>query len=277
MPILTDAFRRQDASQGLRHRVSIVFFCGIAALITGQSSAQSFNLNSVDANQFYVTEFASNLNFPVGMAELSDGSLLVGVSNGSTFFGSNSGQILRLADTDGDGVAEQQTVVANSVPGGGLSALRVEGDLVFTTGQGRGKPITIYRLGESPSDALTQLGELAINYPGGGWLHPHSALATRPTPGNANGVDLFFQLGSRTNFDATSATVELTSDIGVSGTLAGDAIHMITVVDDGQSVSGQDLTQIATGLRNAAGMTFHPTTGDLYLQDNGIDLSLIHI
>ena len=31
------------------------------------------------------------------------------------------------------------------------------------------------------------------------------------------------------------------------------------------------MTQIATGLRNAAGIVVHPTTGDLYFEDNGID------
>ena len=36
------------------------------------------------------------------------------------------------------------------------------------------------------------------------------------------------------------------------------------------NVSG--LTQIASGLRNAAGMAFDPTTGDLYFEENGIDL-----
>lgn len=35
------------------------------------------------------------------------------------------------------------------------------------------------------------------------------------------------------------------------------------------TVSG--LTQIASGLRNAAGMAFDPKTGDLYFEENGID------
>ena len=32
-----------------------------------------------------------------------------------------------------------------------------------------------------------------------------------------------------------------------------------------------NLTRIAAGVRNAAGLAFHPTTGDLYFADNGID------
>lgn len=224
----------------------------------------------VDADDFRMTTFATGLNYPVGMAELTDGSILVGVSNGSTFFGSSSGSIVRLSDSDGDGVSDSQTTLYDRVPGGGLSSLRMAGDLVFATGQGRGKPISIFRTGASPADPLSLLGQININY-SGSWLHPHSALAVRETPGAENSYDLFFQLGSSVNFQTTTSTLELTSDVGVSGTLAGDAVHMLTLTDDGTNVTGSNLQQVATGLRNAAGFAWHPETGDLYLQDNGID------
>ena len=224
----------------------------------------------VDPDDFRMTTFAAGLNYPVGMTELTDGSIMVAVSNGSSFFGSSSGSILRLADTDDDGVADSQTTLFANVPGGGLSSLRKAGDLVFATGQGSGKPISIFRTGATPSDPLAQVGELRINY-SGSWLHPHSALAVRETPGEANSYDLFFQLGSRVNFATTNNTLQLTSDIGVSGPLAGDAVHMVTLTDDGTNVTATNLQQIATGLRNAAGFAWHPQTGDLYLQDNGID------
>ncbi len=238
--------------------------------VQGDLQAQ-FSLQGpgVNPSDFRVTTFASGLNYPVGMTELDDGSMLVAVSNGSNFFGSTSGAILRLVDTDDDGVADQQTTLVNNVPGGGLSALRRSGDLVFTTGQGSGKPISIYRLGNAPNDPLSLVGSLSVNYPGGGWLHPHSALAAREiSPGTH---ELYFQLGSQANFATTTVTATLTSTIGVNGSLAGDALHRVTIMDNGTSVSGTDLTQIATGLRNAAGFDFHPTTGDLYLEDNGID------
>lgn len=221
-------------------------------------------------DDFRITEFATGLNYPVGMVSLDDGSILAAVSNGLSFFGSSSGSIVRLADTDGDGVADSSDTLVSDVPGGKLSALRRSGDLIFTTGQGSGAPISIYRLGAQPNDPLSFQGSMTINY-SGNWLHPHSALAARQTPGVPGSHDLFFQLGSRTNFDDTTATRPLTSTIGSSGSLAGDAIHMIRITDNGSSVSGADPVQIATGLRNAAGMDFHPETGDLYLQDNGID------
>jgi hypothetical protein len=46
---------------------------------------------------------------------------------------------------------------------------------------------------------------------------------------------------------------------------------MITVEDRGTNVTATNLIQVASGLRNPAGFAFHPTTGDLYFQDNGID------
>jgi len=63
----------------------------------------------------------------------------------------------------------------------------------------------------------------------------------------------------------------MTSTIGVAGDLAGDAVHMVTIHDDGSTITGTNLQQIATGLRNPAGFAWHPVTADLYLQDNGID------
>ena len=224
----------------------------------------------VNPSDFRMTTFASGLNYPVGMVELSDGSVMVAVSNGNSFFGSNSGSLIRLADTDGDGVADEQNILADNVPGGGLSSLRMIDDLIFATGQGNGRPISIYRAGKNPSSPVSKVGEISINY-ALSWLHPHSALGVRKTPGRADSYDLVFQLGSRTNFDDTNGSLRLRSDIGVSGRVAGDSIHMITITDDGKNIAGSDLRQIATGLRNAAGFAFDPETGDLYIQDNGID------
>lgn len=218
-----------------------------------------------------VTTFADGLNYPVGMAALDDGSILTAVTNGQNYFGSTSGAVLRLADTDGDGVADvRQTLVAN-VPGGKISALRRAGSLVAVTGQGAGTPISLYRLGAAPADPLTYLGGITLNYPAGGWLHPHSALALRQRPDDANRYELYFQLGSDTNFAVTTRTVTLSGSFGAAGTLVGDAVHRIELVDGPGGLSAGAPVQIAAGLRNATGMAFHPLTGDLYLGDNGID------
>ncbi|MGH7494427.1 MAG: T9SS type A sorting domain-containing protein [bacterium] len=222
----------------------------------------------VNPDDFKITTFASGLNYPVGMARLADGSILVAVSNGAAFFNSSSGSLIRLVDSDDDGVAENKMILVNDVPGGGLTALRTIGSLVFATGQG--KPIAIYRLQDNPTVELSALGTISIDY-SGNWLHPHSALAVRSTPGEHGSYDLFFQLGSSDNFAHTIRTLPLNSTIGLAGTLNGDALYMVRLTDNGVEIMGFGLMQIATGLRNAAGMAFHPATGDLYLEDNGID------
>jgi hypothetical protein len=191
---------------------------------------------------------------------------------GANYF-SASGALIRLTDRDRDGVADGPGQVLFTGLVGAPSSMRVEGRLVFVTGQGSGKPITVLRLGTQPGDALSLVGRLVINYPAGGWLHPHSALAVRPTPGQPGSTDLFFQLGSDANFAATTRTATLSNEgiAGGTGTLAGDSIHALTVTDHGTHVTAGNLRRVARGLRNAAGFAFHPDTGDLWFEDNGID------
>jgi glucose/arabinose dehydrogenase len=243
------------------------------SLLTLQSAlAQPFPVQGpgVDTNNFRVTTFASGLDFPLGMAQLADGSLLVALSRGANFF-SSTGTVVRLVDADGDGVADgPPSVVCSNLPGSQTS-LRVGGHLVFVTGSG--KPISILRTGATPADALTLAGQILIVYPPGAWLHQHSALGLRKTPGRTNSHDLVFQVGSSNNAEATTFTVTLTnaSVPGANAELAADSVYMLTIEDHGTNVTATNLTQIASGLRNAAGFAFHPVTGDLYLQDNGMD------
>ncbi len=255
---------------GFRHEMTLA----VSLLCVQANFAQPFVLQGVNTNDFRVTTFASGLNFPLGMATLVDGSLLVTVNNNASFFPAGnptSGAIVRLTDTNLDGIADGPATVLYSGLPAGPTSLRVGGNLVFVTGQG--KPINVLRLGAAPSAPLTFVGRLNINYPGGGWLHPHSALGIRNTPGKTNSYDLVFQLGSKVNFAVTTNTCTLsnTNIAGATGTLAGDSIHMITIIDQGTSVIATNLTRLATGLRNASGFAFHPVTGDLYLEDNGID------
>jgi hypothetical protein len=251
--------------------VQVLFVLSTA--LPAQEPPFVFKAPGVNPSEFRLTTFATGVGYPVGMVELDDGSLLVGATDGNPFLGINSptGRLVRFVDADQDGVAddEEGDVLIDGLVGG-LAAVRRAGDLIVCTGQ-RNPPITILRLGANPSDPLTQVGEIELNYPAGGWLHPHSALGVRQTPGETDRWDIVFQLGSDTNFAVTNRTVNLTSDIGISGTLNGDAVHMVTIRDTGDAVVGESLIQLATGLRNTAGFAFHPETGDLYIQDNGID------
>ena len=221
----------------------------------------------VNPDDFELTVFADELNYPVGMVELPDRSLLVAVTQGRSFFSSTSSQILRLVDADNDGVAESREVLADGLPVGGASALRMAGDLLFIAGQGK-TPILILRLGEAPGYEVTEVGRLTIDY-SNSWMHAQSALQARR---GADGIfELFFPLGSKVNFATTTATLPLMTTFGVEATLAGDAIHRVRFRDDDGTLTGIDHEQIATGLRSASGLAFHPQTGDLYFEDNGID------
>ena len=49
----------------------------------------------------------------------------------------------------------------------------------------------------------------------------------------------------------------------VDATVQPETIYRVTLTDDGESVRASEPTLIASGVRNGAGMAFHPTTGDL--------------
>ena len=93
----------------------------------------------VNPSDFRITVFATNLYYPLGMARLSDGSLLTAVSQGTSYWsGTTVGKLLRLTDTNNDGIADGPgTVLFTGLPGGQTS-LRQYGKLFFVTGQGVG-------------------------------------------------------------------------------------------------------------------------------------------
>src|SRR5258706_2197072 len=226
----------------------------------------------VSENEFRITVFATNISYPLGMVQLSDGSLLVSVSQGASFW-SSSGQIVRLTDTNHDGIADAPGALLYTGLSGGQTSLRMFGTLLFVTGQGVGRPISILRTGAAPNSPLTFVGAINVNYPSGSWEHPHSALNLRPTPGRSASCDLFFQLGSDQNFAKTTRTASINSAqiTGASGTLEGESIYKLTIIDNLTNVVATNLTRVAKGLRNPAGFAFHPLNGDLYFEDNGID------
>jgi glucose/arabinose dehydrogenase len=254
-------------------RLATAALTEVALLVgVGAGGAAPFAIQGPGVNpaDFRITVFASGLGFPLGMVPLSDGSLLVTVVQGTSFW-SGTWQVLRLTDTNQDGIADDPGTVLFTGSAVGQSSMRMCGNLVFLTGQAT--PITILRAGPTPGSPLTLVGQLNVTYPSGGWEHPHSALGIRPTPGQAGRCDLFFQLGSDQNYAKTTRTASLSSTQipGASGTLQGESIYMLTLTDDGTNVAASNLTRVAMGLRNAAGFAFQPVSGDLYFEDNGID------
>ena len=228
---------------------------------------------SVHPADYRITTFATGLNYPHSMQQLPDGSILVSTSDplpGGNYYDS-TGTLVRLVDADGNGVADGPGQVMYTGLPGTLTAMRVAGDLVFvTSSQTQSESIWVLRMGASPSDPYTLVGSLNFGFPSASWEHTTFATAVRPTPGGGPGeYDLFFNIGSEYNDAPDTDMVGLNGLI--SGTLHGSSIYMVTVQDSSSSVTVSGLTQIASGLRNAAGMAFDPTTGDLYFEENGID------
>jgi glucose/arabinose dehydrogenase len=218
---------------------------------------------------YEVTTFAAGLDYPHGLVVLQDGSLMAAVNPGPSFFGA-SGEILRLEDADDDGVADGPgTTLYASFPGFVVSLRRVE-DLVFasvsvTSVVGH---IYILRQGPSPASPLTLEGTIDITLPGP-WEHSTHGLSVRDAPGQPGTYELYFNIGSESNITPSTGTASLSGL--VSGIANPDSLYRVTVDDTGESLVVTGLLQIASGLRNAFGSAFDPVTGDLYLEDNGID------
>lgn len=231
-----------------------------------------------DQARFRVTTFSSGLSFPTSMAQLADGSVLVGASDGATFFGSTTGRLLRLSDIDGNGIADGPAqTLASGLPGL-VTSVRTVGNVVVALSSQPGKEaITLWRMGNNATDPFTAAGSIQFSFPSGAsnFQHTTYALAARPLPSNPLNTEVFFNIGSQSNAVSTPANVTVSiAGSGVSGLpgnqLAADSIYRIVLSDNGTQFSSSLPQQIAAGLRNAAGMTFSPN-GDLFLQDNGID------
>jgi len=222
----------------------------------------------VDASEFRVTVFARDLFFPMGMVSLPDGSLLVGTSvlAGGGYFDS-TGQLRRLVDEDGDGVADDGgTVLADDLHGT-IVAVSRGGNLVFVTSAEAGRErIAVLRRGESWADPLTPAGH--INFRFVGFDHQSYGLAVRSVAGDERRYELFFNVGASGN-DTAGRTVKMTGL--VSATLEDASLYRVVVDDTGQKPAVSEPELIATGLRNAAAFTFDPKTGDLLIAENGID------
>jgi len=213
---------------------------------------------------FQVTTFATGLYYPTSMQQLPDGSLLVAASvpkTGGSFYNS-TGQLVRLVDANNDGVADAPPqVLAGGLPAG-ISSVRTAGRLVVATSGGAGA-ITLLRAGASASDSLTSVASIQFAFPSN-TQHGSYALAVRTiAPGSH---EVFFNLGSRSNA-SNDATPVVASGL-INANLAPESIWSFTINETDLSVS--NVRQIASGLRNAAGMTF-ARNGDLLFEDNGID------
>jgi len=239
--------------------------CGVLA----QEAPFTFGGGLTASDTFHVTVFASELPYPYGLAELPDGSLLVGINEPTdgSYFGS-TGAIVRLIDDDGDGVADGPPLsVAAGLPGA-MSAVRVAGDLVFAVDTLPGDArISILRLGATADAPLEPLGSLLFSY-AEQMDHGTYGIAATEIADEPGRYDLYFNVGSIAN-DAVGGVAEVSGL--TTGTLMDASIYRVHIEDENGVLTGSAPQQIARGLRNAAGLAIDERTGDLWFEDNGID------
>ena len=262
--------------QGHVRRVMPVLALMLAALLSGPAGVIAQEeppllLGSdprIEDADLRVTRYADGLNFPAGLAVLTDGSLLVGSSNPvyGSYFGS-VGQVLRFVDADDDGVADGPGQVIADDLRGGIVALAVAGDLLAVTSTAPGEErITLLRKGAEWSQPVTEAGVIRFTFLGA--AHTSYGLAVRETPGEPGAYDLVFNIGASGN-ETHGQPVEIHGLIET--TLQDASLYMVTLRDAGDRVFVSEPVLLATGLRNVMGMAFEPTTGDLLLAENGID------
>ena len=220
-----------------------------------------------DPDRFRSTVFATGLHFPYGMQKLADGSLLVATSrplpeNGSYF--ASTGELVRLVDADGDGVSDRAPLVVLKGLPGALTALAAAGKLVFVTSSQPGaEQITVLRRNSTPYGYMVA-GRLSFTFPAS-WWHTTYGLAA---VANGDEYRLYFNVGSSDNAAQSEQTVTVSGL--VSAQLEGASVYELRLTLTSGQLRATSLRQVASGLRNAAGLALD-ANGDLLLADNGID------
>jgi hypothetical protein len=255
-------------------------------------SLPALNSSLIDSSDYRFTLFAggpeSGLDYPHSMVELSDGSLLVSSSlpTGTGGIYNSTGQLLRFTDSNDDGVADEPTETPITISGlptstltGGEPAGTLPGTLTSMVQAGNYLFVTSSALNYDPSITVLKMNSpTSFQYAGtesmafpGDWEHTSYAMAVEPTPGGSAGsFDLYFNIGSATDNTTTPTTSTVSAGGLFSATLHGDSIYRVTVNTSVATPTYSNVTQVAYGLRNAAGMTFDKS-GNLYFEDNGID------
>jgi len=224
---------------------------------------------------FQVTCFATNVFFPYGMAVLPDQSLLVASSrprSETNHFFSSHGELLRLTDRNGDGVADEPWQrLATDLPGTLIDVRTVDSLVVAVSAEFGNEQILFFRLGAAPGFELQSLGRIRVKFP---WVyHQVYALILRPLPPEPPATnrqyEVFFNVGSLNNQALTKDPIA-TEGLFV-GELLGESIYRMVLDDIGTSVAVTDMRRVASGVRNAAGMVFSPDGRELWFSENGID------
>lgn len=247
-----------------------------AGLCAAAASAEiSIAGPGVDPDDFRISVVATGLAYPTSLQQLEDGSLLVLTNDPNAGLFDSVGELVRLVDADDDGVADGPPQLLYSGLPGIATSVRKAGSLVFVSSQELdGEAISVLRTGASVGDPYTLIGSLDFGFAAPSELQNHRNVALGLRVISPTEVDLLFNMGSDENAVATPTTFSgsgLLTGVPGAGSMNLDSIYGVRVTDTGGGVALSNLQQIAAGLRNAAGIAFQPSTGDLYFSENGID------
>ncbi len=252
---------------------------GISTGLVGISS-EALTLSgksNIKSSDFRITTCATGLNYPTGAIRLNDGSLLVGTSApnpGGNFFNNSVGEIVRLVDSNSDGVSDSRSTIFSGLRAG-ISGISQAGNLIFATSFESGfQRISVLQQGANPQDQLALIGNLNFSFPENP-LHVSTASTVKDL--GAGKYELFFNVGSQSNSVASTTPVgfkssEFSLNSSIFNTsLEADSIYRISIDNSSNNPVFTNLEKIAAGLRNAAGLALQSGSGDLYFVDNGID------
>ena len=220
----------------------------------------------VPAGSLTVSTVASGLSFPYSMQVLSDGSVLAGVSvpNSSNDYLSASGGLVNIPSPGGSPVT---VLTGLPYPVQGVRELTPNLLAISEAGTG-GTQIAFVSPGATPTSQYSTLGTINFTPSNPGEIF-NMTLATRPTPGQPGSYDILFSMNGDT--DHTQSANYATLSGLTTGMLPYNSIGMVTVTPTAGSPTVSNFREVATGLRDTAGMVFD-NSGNLYLTDNGWDI-----
>ena len=177
---------------------------------------------------FKIQKFAEGLGKPRIMTVAEDGTVYVTRRE--------PGDVMMLRDTDGDGTADVQEVVAQKPD---LHGIALRGNTMYLT-----TVREVYTAERQSDGTLGELQQIISDLPDGG-QHPNRTVAFGPDE------MLYITVGSTCN------ACDETNDNNATILRANP--------------DGSDRQVYATGLRNTIGFGWHPVTEQLYGMDHGID------
>lgn len=177
---------------------------------------------------FKINVFAKDLINPRMMAVAQDGTVYVTRRS--------VGDVVMLRDTDGDGKADEQSVVANRPQ---MHGIAIEDDEIYLA-----TVTDVYRANIKKDGTLSDLQRIIDDLPDGG-QHPNRTLGIGP-----DGM-LYISVGSTCNACAETNP---------------EAATLLRAAKDGTK-----RRIFASGLRNTIGFGWHPATKLLYGMDHNVD------